>query len=155
MKKQINQKGITLIALVITIIVLLILAAVSIAMLTGENGILTNAQRARTETNQGGEKEQLQLAYTEARTKKLRQGDSTAVTADEMNTELTSDGVGATAVDKESPTIEATFDKTGNTYTINGTTGEVTGPTTAQTPVTPPTYNPDNLIDDNIAEITC
>ena len=38
-----NNKGITLIALVITIIVLLILAGISIAMLTGENGILTNS----------------------------------------------------------------------------------------------------------------
>ena len=42
------QKGITLIALVITIIVLLILAGVSIAMLTGQNGILTQAQNAKT-----------------------------------------------------------------------------------------------------------
>ena len=41
-----NQKGITLIALVITIIVLLILAGVSIAMLTGQNGILTRATDA-------------------------------------------------------------------------------------------------------------
>lgn len=38
MKKDV--KGITLIALVITIIVLLILASVSIAMLTGKNGLL-------------------------------------------------------------------------------------------------------------------
>ena len=45
-----NQKGITLIALVITIIVLLILAGVSIAMLTGENGILTQANSAKSET---------------------------------------------------------------------------------------------------------
>ena len=45
-----KQRGITLIALVITIIVLLILAGVSIAMLTGENGILTQAQRAKNET---------------------------------------------------------------------------------------------------------
>ena len=45
-----NNKGITLIALVITIIVLLILAGVSIAMLTGDNGILTQAQRAKNET---------------------------------------------------------------------------------------------------------
>ena len=50
MKKQIltNQKenrGITLIALVITIIVLLILAGISIATLTGENGVLTNKQK--------------------------------------------------------------------------------------------------------------
>ena len=41
-----NQKGITLIALVVTIIVLLILAGVSIAMLTGQNGILNRADEA-------------------------------------------------------------------------------------------------------------
>ena len=41
-----NQKGITLIALVITIIVLLILAGVSIAMLTGDNGLLTKSRQA-------------------------------------------------------------------------------------------------------------
>ena len=41
MNQKENTKGITLIALVITIIILLILAGVSIAMLTGNNGILT------------------------------------------------------------------------------------------------------------------
>lgn len=45
-----KEKGITLIALVVTIIVLLILAAVSIATLTGENGILTQANKAKEET---------------------------------------------------------------------------------------------------------
>ena len=45
-----SQKAITLIALVITIIVLLILAAISIATLTGENGILTQADNAKTKT---------------------------------------------------------------------------------------------------------
>ena len=52
-----KNKGITLIALVITIIVLLILAGVSIAMLTGENGILSQAQKAKTETEQAAENE--------------------------------------------------------------------------------------------------
>lgn len=47
-----NEKGITLIALVITIIVLIILAAVSIAMLTGDSGILTEADSARDMTNE-------------------------------------------------------------------------------------------------------
>ena len=46
-----QNKGITLIALVVTIIVLLILAGVSIAMLTGEGGILSNAREARDTTN--------------------------------------------------------------------------------------------------------
>lgn len=45
-----NQRGITLIALVITIIVLLILAGVSIAMLTGDNGILTKSREAADDT---------------------------------------------------------------------------------------------------------
>ena len=45
-----KEKGITLIALVITIIVLLILSGISIAMLTGQNGILNRAEKANSET---------------------------------------------------------------------------------------------------------
>ena len=52
-----KQKGITLIALIITIIVLLILAGVSIATLTGENGILKKAQLAKEITDQKQEEE--------------------------------------------------------------------------------------------------
>ena len=53
-----SNKGITLISLVITIIVLLILAGVSIAMLTGQNGILTQAQNAKNRTEEAkGEEE--------------------------------------------------------------------------------------------------
>ena len=60
-----DQKGITLIALVITIIVLLILASVSIAMLTGDNGILTRASDAKIETALGAVKEQIGLYQIE------------------------------------------------------------------------------------------
>ena len=42
-----KNKGITLIALVITIIILLILAGISISMLTGQNGILNRTQEAK------------------------------------------------------------------------------------------------------------
>ena len=48
-----KEKGITLIALVITIVVLIILAGVSISMLTGENGIITKAKESKEE-NRGG-----------------------------------------------------------------------------------------------------
>ena len=60
---KINQsKGITLIALIITIIILLILAGVTITMLTGDNGILKQATNAR-ETNTKAElEEQVKLA---------------------------------------------------------------------------------------------
>ena len=56
-----SNKGITLIALVITIIVLLILAAVSIATLTGENGILTQATKAREKNNEAEVEERVKL----------------------------------------------------------------------------------------------
>ena len=57
-----ESKGITLIALVITIIVLLILAGVAIVTLTGDNGILTQAGKAKTETNNAEAEEQVNLA---------------------------------------------------------------------------------------------
>ena len=52
LKQKNKEKGITLIALVVTIIVLIILAGVSIGMLVGENGIITQAQKAKRETDQ-------------------------------------------------------------------------------------------------------
>ena len=63
-----KEDGITLIALVITIIVLLILAGVTIATLTGENGILTKAQQAKTETEKAEEYELRKLTQGEAAT---------------------------------------------------------------------------------------
>ena len=56
-----TNKGITLIALVITIIVLLILAGVAIATITGENGILTKAVAAKEKTSEAEAKEVVQL----------------------------------------------------------------------------------------------
>ena len=56
-----KERGITLIALVITIIVLLILAGISIATLTGENGILTQADNSKTETRGAAVEEAKQL----------------------------------------------------------------------------------------------
>ena len=57
--------GITLIALVITIVVLLILAGVTIASLTGQNGILGNATKAKEETRYGNVKEAVDLWESE------------------------------------------------------------------------------------------
>ena len=57
-----ERNGITLIALVITVIVLLILAGVTIATLTGDNGILGKANDAKTQTEQAKEDENLKIA---------------------------------------------------------------------------------------------
>ena len=61
-----NARGITLIALVITIIVLLILAGISISMLTGQNGILNRAQEAKEKTEVAGEEELRKLTQMQA-----------------------------------------------------------------------------------------
>ena len=59
--KNMRNRGITLIALVITIIVLLILAGVSIATLTGDNGILTKATSAKTSTEKATAEEKVSV----------------------------------------------------------------------------------------------
>jgi type II secretory pathway pseudopilin PulG len=63
-----NQKGITLIALVITIIVLLILAGVTIAMLSGDNGILGRATTTKAANAEAQAREQSNLALATVRT---------------------------------------------------------------------------------------
>ena len=66
-----RNKGITLIALVVTIIVLLILAGISIAMLTGENGILNRASEAKQNTGTAQTEELVKLSVTDALTQGL------------------------------------------------------------------------------------
>lgn len=70
-KSRKNEKGITLIALVITIIVLLILSGVSIALLTGDNGILTQAKASKISTTLATYKEELELYKGEKRTENI------------------------------------------------------------------------------------
>ena len=117
-----KERGITLIALVITIIVLLILAGVSIAMLTGNNGILTQAQNAKSQTEVGAEKEGISLAYTGAVAKKNGNG---AVTDGDMDEQF---GLNGTKADAEgtSPII-VTFDESNRQYMIDEN-GNITGP---------------------------
>ena len=70
--KNRKNRGITLIALVVTIIVLLILAGISITMLTGQNGILNRAEEARERTVMTGKKEEVKMAISELLTENTR-----------------------------------------------------------------------------------
>ena len=83
-----NNKGITLIALVITIIVLLILAGVSIAMLTGQNGILTQASSAKSDTNKAEAAERINLELAALRAKVLAGQTLTVQDATDAGTNL-------------------------------------------------------------------
>lgn len=115
MKK--DSQGITLIALVITIIVLLILAGISIASITGENGVLTKANDAKEKSVEGEEKEQIKLAYNAALTEKLEKEDSSNVTEGELQGEL--DNLKAEATAQGTNPIKVTFSKTKHIYEVN------------------------------------
>ena len=82
-----NKNGITLIALVITIIVLLILAGISISMLTGNNGVLQKATDAKTKSDEAQIRERIQLAYHSALTKDIT-GENGGLTKTTLQEEL-------------------------------------------------------------------
>ena len=69
-KEMEKSRGITLIALVISIVVLLILAGVSISVLTGDEGMLTKAQLAKEKTQIAQYEEQIKLLAIEAKNQK-------------------------------------------------------------------------------------
>ena len=118
-RKLENQRGITLIALVITIIVLLILAGVSIAMLTGDNGILTQAKEAKEANIAGTEKEQIQLAMQSLKMKKQADNVSTQVTPAELQKQLEDDGAKNVTVESvESDKLIVNYADSKNSYTV-------------------------------------
>ena len=115
-KQNMKNKGITLIALVVTIVVLLILAAVSISMLTGENGVITQAQDAKDKTEIGEEKEQVQLAATAAKGK-TNWGE---ITEDNFRAELDNNiGSGKYTLSKNWDIFTVTYNDSKRSYEVD------------------------------------
>ena len=75
MRKTINNKGITLVALVITIIVLLILAGISIQAITN-TGLFANAKKQKEKSMEGQLKEEISLAIQSIQTEEIYKGNS-------------------------------------------------------------------------------
>ena len=113
MKKVKFEKGITLIALIITIIVLLILAAVTIGTMK-ESGIIGYAQDARSEYTIAQEKERIALAYSEYQIKKAF--DTNIEEFEIVGEDVISEPVGSYG-------WKVKYKNTGNVYGIN-TKGE-------------------------------
>ncbi len=130
--KKEAQKGITLIALVITIIVLLILAGVSIAMLTGQKGILTQANNAKNETELASAKEKVELAVIGA----ISQTRDGTLKVGNLRTELANYGG---TVEGDTFPVTATVD--GKSFTVDAN-GNVTSAGSSAVPNPPaPTEN--------------
>ena len=98
---------------ILNIIVLLILAAVSIATLTGENGILTRAQDAKTDTEIAEEKEAIGIAYNGV----MADNKGNGVSAGELQDELISNGYNVTASGSNPITVK--FNDSQRVYTVD------------------------------------
>lgn len=107
MKKTKTQNGITLIALIITIVVLLILAGVTIQSIGDNGGLIKKAEQAADQYTVASEKELIDLAYTEYKIAKMSGAEGVIPKIE-----------GATVVTKESGGWKVTFDKTGNSYDL-------------------------------------
>ena len=109
-----GNKGITLIALVITIIVLLILAGVTIAALSGDNGILKRAAEAKEQTNQKNDEETEKIGGYESTIDQYVDGNgggSGGGTGTNFTNVNTSDSNPAGAVPANSTVVEADASK--------------------------------------------
>ena len=113
--QQKKEKGITLIALVITIIVLLILAGVTIATLTGDNGILTKANEAKESTEIETEKEIIKLAVLVASEKE----DYKDISKEKLQNELEQLSGGKTEVYSDNKSYIIYFKETDRVYKVD------------------------------------
>ena len=124
MKKIKETKGITLIALVVTIVVLLILAGVSINLILDNNGVIAKAKDTKEKQIVAGEKDQISLAYAACRT-----GENylaTTISSEEMETNLKELNQNVT-VTEDGDNLKITFTDTQHKYTIaqNGEIGDL------------------------------
>ena len=127
-QQDINQ-GVTLISLVITIIVLLILAGVTIATLTGQNGILSNATKSKEETQVKSAEEKVKLALTGSY-------DTTGkINESNFETEVTRQG-GTSTINAG----EATVQMDGYTFWVDLGTGEIEMIVLVEQPENTPEY---------------
>ena len=117
-----NKNGITLIALVLTIIVLLILAGISIMMLAGDNSILRKAGEAKEITGNAAIEEAIKMAYNNAIMNKYTSG--SADLTNDMKEELEKTyGEGNVSVVEKNGKYDVTINE--KIYTIDETTKEV------------------------------
>ena len=117
MKKQNKQTGITLVALVVTIVILLILAGVSLNLVLGENGIVRRANEARSRTRIASDQEAVQMAVFGI----MLDGD---LTSQKLEDELNKTRNGEFTISEADGIITVSFNG-GKSFAVNKTTGEV------------------------------
>ena len=119
-----KNKGITLVALVVTIIVLLVLAGISLSLLLGTNGLLWNVERANSEYSINREIEQIKIAWSALSIQK-GSDQSFEITSENLKQELEQNGNHIRSLDLIDGFFFIIFNDTGNEYKVDSITGEV------------------------------
>ena len=122
-----REKGITLIALIVTIIVLLILAGVTIGQIVGSDGIIKRAQNSTAEYKQKSAEEKVTLLmheYMIATAENPNQTLDNFLT--EKNVEHTTNSDGTTDITVDGKTIKVNKDLSIADDTNKGQTGSIT-----------------------------
>ena len=131
-----NKTGITLIALIITIIVLLILAGITISLVVGDNGILSKSKSSKEATVVGREKETITVSWSALITNKL--ANDQEITDESFEQELNNNNNDATVSYDDDGNYLVHFNDTGHNYIINRETGETVEAGTEQTVIDGP-----------------
>ena len=128
LEKTKGQGGITLVALVVTIVVLLILAGITIALVFAQNGVVGKAQEAAASSNKGTIADNIQGYIVSRQRDAIQTGTAPGNVTEDMTTKLQAAGITVTA---SSNTIsiaadttvtisgDITFELNGQTYTLS------------------------------------
>jgi len=128
LEKTKGQGGITLVALVVTIVVLLILAGITIALVFAQNGVVGKAQEAAADSNKGTIADNIQGYIVSRQMDAIQTGTAPGNVTEDMTTKLQAAGITVTA---SSNTIsiaadttvtisgDITFELNGQTYTLS------------------------------------
>lgn len=117
-----KEKGITLIALIITIIVLIILAGITIQLVLGENGIMAKAKYAKIQHEIGEEKQKIALAFNAVKIEKLAETDEIIVTFMELQDQMdieNGEGMAIVTPGEQDAVLIVTYNKSQRSYEID------------------------------------
>ena len=118
-RTSLGERAITLIALVVTIVILLILAGVTITMTLGQNGLFTRAQAGRKEYEQAEVRDDLSMLITQYTWDKASEK-----TDKSLGDYLKENGATSVKANADGTTLEVEYK--GYVFTVNKDSGEIT-----------------------------
>ena len=124
-RTSLGERAITLIALVVTIVILLILAGVTITMTLGQNGLFTRAQAGRKEYEQAEVRDDLSMLITQYTWDKASEK-----TDKSLGDYLKDNGATSVKANADGTTLEVTYK--GYTFKVNKDSGEIIGVSKAE-----------------------